>query len=153
MNWDRFAETPPAPLHRWHIDPKLLKPYPNFPQTLPKPYQNPPKILPKSIPNRFQRPLEDNLRPMLLKNSILNGQVTTQRRPKGAKRRPRSSQSPPKLSPRPSQIQFWRNFLAFIFFLKSCIDFSSVFFCFDIISKSSNLRKHCKNLGFFDVFW
>ena len=88
------------------IDPKLLKPCPNFTQTTPKPYQNPSKTHPKSTPNRSQRPLEDNLGPMLLKNSILNGQITTKRHPKGAKRRPRSSQSPPKLSPRPSQIQF-----------------------------------------------
>ena len=118
------------------------------PKTFPKPSQT----LPKPSRNRSQQALGAHVGPMLRNISILDVKKTGKRHPRVPKRRPKPLQTPQQKSPKPSQIEFWSDFLRHISLFEICIDFSLFLSRFLQFLTSSNLRKHCKNLGFFDVF-
>ena len=148
VNWDRFADTPPAPCHRFEVNPKSLHPFsfdflkstPNhFKSLLDKPSQrqpknkgksspnppmcskNPPQSFPKSTQNRFRSPLETHLGPMSEKNWILNVQKVSPLTGSAEE-----SDSIP-LSAPPFLPLFFLSFFLFPFFYWSSLSFSSLF--------------------------
>ena len=118
------------------------------PKTFPKPSQT----LPKPSRNRSQQALGAHVGPMLRNISILDVKKTGKRHPRVPKRRPKPFQTPQQKSPKPSQIEFWGDFLRHISLFEICMDFSLFLNRFLQFLTSSNLRKHCKNLCLFDVF-
>ena len=158
--WDRFADTPPAPCHRFEVNPKSLHPFsfdlltstpnhfkslldkpsqrqPKIKENLPQTLPNAPKILPNPFPNRPKIDSEALLEPILGQCLKKIGFWTSKKQPRGvqecqdeAQDRPRASQIPSKWSSRPSKIQFINILFTFILQFQIYTDFSSILYRF-----------------------